>query len=122
MAKPKKLFRTVLIDPFNQTITEQTVEHDLDAYYRLLNVELIEAVYTDDEGGSILPDRFDALYVDEEGLLKSDARFFEISGKVLAGRAMTIGVTSSGKDAEAKATLEEVKAAVKFRPELRANT
>lgn len=119
MSKAKKEFTTVLIDPFNQTITEQRVENNLDAYYKLLGVDIIEAVYSDDNGQPILPHPDDGLYVDEEGLLKSDSKFFEINGKVLAGRAMTISVDSKGNDVEAKSLLSEVKDIVRFRPELK---
>lgn len=111
--------RAILIDPVTQTCTE--VEHDADNYrgiYTLLsdpehglNVSCFDVVRLD---------RGDAIYVDDEGLLKDPKYFFVWKDypTPLAGRGLILGSDYEGETQSAQTTLDKVRQQITF-PQLK---
>ena len=114
--------RAILIDPFACTVSD--VETDADDYrdlYRLLShptmtVDLFDRCYFDGLAGR------DALFFDDEGLLKPCARFFQLvslsHGRPLtgphAGKGIVVGANSDGDTDAAVTSLEYVAERIKF--------
>ncbi len=105
----------ILIDPFACTVEE--VEHDGDYrnIYTLLTHETMkvttfEAVYPAWFAGR------DALFVDEEGLLKDCDRFFVIAGnrQPLAGKGLVLGADDEGDTTAALTPTQAIRARVMF--------
>ena len=100
--------KTILINPFTKTITEQQYDGSLEGMYALLNCQMVEGVYCNDEGHDLFPETKDCLFVDEEGLFAVNQQYFIIDGKPLAGSAMTIGMDDQGETIESTATVEDL--------------
>lgn len=119
MTKP---VRAILIDPFACTVSD--VETDADDHrdlYRLLShetmtVDLFDRCYFDG-----LAER-DALFFDDEGLLKPCARFFTIVSKShqrpvagpLAGKGIVIGADGHGHSQAAATPLKYIAERAQF--------
>lgn len=101
--------KTLLIDPFTQTITEHEFDGSLSSMYTLLQCSTVEGVYVDDEGSPLF-DGENILFVDEGGLLCNlqEQAFFVINGKPIAGRAMTTNCDSHGETIESTVTLQDL--------------
>src|SRR5438876_11911364 len=100
----QKLVRAILIDPFACTVTD--VETDAGDYrdlYRLLShrtmeVDTFDRCYFDGLAG------YDALFFDDEGLMKPCARFFQLVSvsnrqpltNPLAGKGLIVGADADG--------------------------
>jgi hypothetical protein len=114
MASPFRIIKAILIDPFACTVTE--VEHDAGNYreiYRLIShpahhVDLFTTACT-----HLLPPG-DAVFVDDEGLLKGATAHFTFGGEPLAGKGLILGSDSMGETAAPRITLEQAKAMVEF--------
>ena len=110
----KKAIKGFFIDPVAMTVSQielpnGTPRDNLNAMYRMINCELVEAVYLNKEQ--------DAVFVDEEGLLKGPTHFFYIEGthQPLAGRGVVIGCDEEGKSVSVQAvTLEWLRANTAF--------
>lgn len=78
--------KAILIDAFEKTVTEVDYDGNLETAYRLLRCDLVDVVRVG--GGNVM-------FVDDEGLLKSesdDAEFFMIdNGWVFAGSGLITG-------------------------------
>lgn len=104
----KRPVRAILIDPFKCEVTEVT--HDAADYrniYKLIShesmpVDCFTCVYLDDG---------DAIFVDDEGLLKPCDRFFKWRGypQALAGRGLILGSDDEGDTRAAKIDIEEAR-------------
>jgi len=98
--------RAILIDPFACTVTE--IEHDASDYknvYPLLShetmpVRMFQIVRIGDDG--------DAIFVDEEGLLKPCDRWF------IAGKGVVLGSDDEGETTSAKTSLITVRGLIRF--------
>lgn len=99
--------KAILINPFDQTITEVDYSGD----YKQIN-QLIGAEYFDvaSIGGR------DGIFVDDEGLLNAPTHFFEHADyhSPLAGKGLILGCNSEGNSVDCNTTVEEVKAKVTF--------
>lgn len=105
--------RGILIDPFKCEITE--VEHDASDYkgiYKHLShesmpVDLFTVVNLDDG---------DAIFVDDEGLLKPCDRFFVWAGyhQPLAGKGLILGSDDEGETQSVKIAIDKVKRMTEF--------
>lgn len=111
--------KTILIDPLNRRVTEQEVERDIDAYYKLIDCDYVESVVRNVPG-------FDnpiRLYVDEIGGFSDKRQFalMTIYGRlVLVGNALVVGnPTMAGDDTSTKWTVEEIQRIVMFQPKAR---
>ena len=104
--------RGILIDVTNKTITEVVVTENerglqLSSIYEHVGCEFFEVVNIGDHD----------IYVDEEGLFKSDLKFFEWEGypQPLAGNGLIMGFDSNtGKSINCELTIDYVKSKVKF--------
>lgn len=99
--------RAILIDAVEKTVTEVEYNGDLATAYRLLRCDLVEIV---DVGPEV------DMFVDEEGLLKSDQTFFVLSnGAVFAGSGLLVGKSDEQGNSTATDTpTESVAAHVRF--------
>lgn len=101
--------RAIVIDPFDQTVTEVVIEgNNLQEIYKILGVSCIDAVR--------LPNG-DAIYVDDEGLLKGTTGFFHLLGMIpnpLAGRGLLVGGDAEGRDADPSSNLNGIISVTKF--------
>jgi hypothetical protein len=106
--------RAVLIDPFAKTIEEVDYSGELDDVYRLTWTDIVETVQVDREHH---------MYVDEEGMMQKDQRFFRVAGypQPLAGRGLIVRSDREGNDVPARpGMVSAMKAIVSWvRPDLR---
>jgi len=104
-----KNVRGILINSQTETITEVYVNGDYTEIYRIINVDLFTVVNLDNKGN--------ALFVDDEGLLKNPEFFFKWDGyhQPLAGNGLILGTDDEGESVSTTLTLEEVKARVTFK-------
>jgi len=106
--------KALLIDPVRHTVTE--VEHtgNYRHIYELLSDKLNELEV--DTFTAVGLQNGDAIYVDDEGLLKDPRYFFEWRGyaQPLAGRGLILGTDEEGGSIEPKTTLEEARRNVRF--------
>lgn len=101
--------KTLLIDPYTQTITEHDYDGTLGAMYKLIGCGLVEPVYANNNGKAMFKGE-NCLFVDEEGLLKDldTQAFFIINGKPISGRAITVSYNEEGETTEAGITLSDL--------------
>jgi hypothetical protein len=97
-----------LIDPFARTITEVVYNDDFTQILKLIDADSFDGVRVNDER--------DTLYVDDEGLFKSNQKFFKLSvyPQPLAGKALLLGTDHRGEAVAPKCTLDWVKSNVLF--------
>lgn len=106
----------ILIDPFACEVKAVEIEGDvLQAYYRLLShetmpVDCVTAAYP-----GVLSGR-DALFVDDEGLMKEPERFFQIATghQPFAGKGLIVGADSGGYEADAVTSVDIVRVSTLF--------
>ena len=99
--------RAILIDPTERSFTKVDYNGDWKTIAPILGCELFDVVYTD----------FGDVYVDDEGLLKPDQKFFHLRGmpQPLAGRGLVFGpVDEDGDTTPATISIEELELKVKF--------
>ena len=95
----------ILIDPFLKKITNVKVKNDLKDFYRHLDCNMVEVVSFGDVND---------LWVDEEGLLKRDQRFFKVHNLpfghhgVIAGRGLILGSNREGDTISCDLSIENV--------------
>lgn len=109
-------FKTFLIDPFAQTITEVEYRGEYRHIYELIDADCYDAARINRHG--------DALFVDDEGLFKEEQAFFMHKDypQPLAGKALLLGCRASdGETIAPTETLEELTANVRFVMPLRIN-
>jgi hypothetical protein len=101
--------KTILIDPKARTIVEAVFNGGLDSIYKLIEARPFDAVRINSAG--------DCLYVDDEGLMRSNQSFFAWSGfpQPIAGRAILVGTDDEGESiSPVGETLASVKRKVRF--------
>lgn len=108
--------KAILIDPFTMTVTE--VEHDADNYqgiYDLISHETMR-VDTFTCAYSKLLKPGDAIFVDDNGLLKPCERFFKYAGyeQPLAGKGLVLGSDNEGDTVAAKSSVDIVRVSTMF--------
>lgn len=101
--------KAILIDPATKSVETIKIEpvDDVRAIYGLLEVSNIGMVRLPNE---------DVLYVDGEGLLKTDpGSFFQVlDGQPLPGKGLLVGITRTGRSTRPKLSLKEARALVTF--------
>ena len=109
----RQAIKGFLIDPQTMRITPIELpgqsRENLNAMYKAIGCDLVEAVYLNKEQ--------DAVFVDEEGLLKEPTLFFYIEGthQPLAGRGVVIGCDEEGESVSVRAvTLDWLRANTAF--------
>ena len=110
---PKNKIRTIVIDPFKRTVEETYIESDLLAYYKAINCSYIEGAYPE-----FLSNRKHFMYVDEEGMLKKDQKFFHIASGLqpYAGIALVLKYEGEGNDTGCTIPLKAIQDVVLFPP------
>lgn len=103
--------RGILINPYTKSINEVPWNGSLAHMYSLMSW-LDHRVSVVEIAGYLRGD--DALYVDEEGLFKSNKRYFNINGKSFVGCALVLGVTRTGSNKAATLSLTELQTHVTF--------
>lgn len=103
--------KAFLIDPFQKQISEIEYSGIYQDIYSLLDIDLFTVV-------TITGDR-DAIFVDDEGLLKDPEKqsFFYVSHEsgilhghvMLAGKGLVLGCNNDGESVEPKITIELLK-------------
>lgn len=108
-----KAVKGFLIDPIAMQITAIELpgqsRDNLQTMYKAIGCDLVEPVYMNRER--------DAVFVDEEGLLKNPTMFFYIEGfdNPLAGRGVVVGCDSEGETISPRAvTLDWLQANTAF--------
>ncbi len=101
----KEILTGILIDPFLKKVTNVKVKNDLKDFYRHLDCNMVEVVSFGDVND---------LWVDEEGLLKNDQRFFKVSDLpfnhhgVIVGSALLLKCGDSGGCESTTLSIEDV--------------
>ena len=114
--------RVIVINPWNQTVTEAEHNGNYRDYYRLLSGETCDGgapakvdTFALAEIGD--PDRH-IMFVDDEGLFRNPQAYFMLGGQsaVFAGRGVIARSDGSEQEAGATLTLEQVRASVTWLP------
>ena len=101
--------KAILINPFNQTITEIKYSGNFKEIYKLIDCSTFDCINIDDDN---------TLFVDDEGLLKQNRYFYWKDYTNLAGKALIIGVDyQTGEDCDTSWSLQEVENMVEWLPE-----
>ena len=102
--------KAILINPFNQTITEVEYSGNFKEIYKLIDCSTFDCINIDDNN---------TLFVDDEGLLQQNRYFYWKDYTNLAGKALIIGVDyQTGEDCETSWSLQEVENMVEWLPEV----
>lgn len=112
--------RAILIDPFEKTVTEVEHNGNYRHIYELISHETMPVETYTAVG---LNDERDAVFVDDEGLLKDDppcTHFFlwKGYGQPLAGKGLILGCNDEGDSVEPTITLAQARAMVTFRDDI----
>lgn len=109
--------KAILIDPFNETVTEVEHNGDYKNIYKLLShpehpVSLFTVVNIEHN---------DAIFLDDEGLLKDPKHFFVWEGyeQPLAGKGLVLGTNDEGDSISPVSTLNDIRKRVSFRHDIR---
>ena len=107
----KEILTGILIDPFLKKVNTVKVENDLKDFYRHIGCSMVEIVnLTQYIDNTYVQD----IWVDEEGLLKRDQRFFKVSDfpfnnlGVIAGRGLILGSNREGNTISCDLSIEDV--------------
>ena len=101
-----------LIDPEARTVTQVNVDvkdgSGIDDIYRHLGVDCFDCARFNRHG--------DAVFVDDEGLMKDPEYFFAVEGypNKLAGRGLVLGCDAQGETVSPHASFDSVKRSVRF--------
>jgi hypothetical protein len=111
--KHMKNVRGILINPFAETITE--VQHDV-SDYRNIYAALSVPEHEVDTFTALEVSPRDTLWLDDNGLLKGDTKFWQLEGfaQPLAGCGIILGHDGEGETVGTAIPLEAVKAKVTF--------
>ncbi|CAB4122576.1 hypothetical protein UFOVP28_16 [uncultured Caudovirales phage] len=93
--------KAFLIDPFARSITEVDFDGNYKSIYPFIGADLFTGAYPWENG--------DMIYVDDEGLFKSDQAFFVANGYgPLAGKGLVLGTGANGDNAEPLTALADL--------------
>lgn len=109
--------RAILIDPFDESVTEVEYDGDYKNIYKLLShpehhVDCFTVVYL--ENG-------DGIFVDDEGLFKDPKHFFTYTGydQPIAGKGLVLGTDEEGNSVSPKTVLGDLQPKIGFRHDIR---
>ena len=99
--------RAILIDPFNQTVTQIEYDGNFESIYKLIDADCFDCARIT---------KMDGIFVDDGGLLKDPTHFFLHSEypSPLAGKGLIVGCDYNGDSADTATNAEETKAKVRF--------
>jgi hypothetical protein len=111
-----KLINVILIDPFACEVREIQIEAgNLQSYYDALSHESMAVdIFTTAKPGILKG--LDALFVDDEGLLKNAQRWFVMptAHQSFAGKGLIVGADSSGDSTDAATDVRLIRAITVF--------
>lgn len=108
--------RSILIDPFTRTVSEVEYSGKYEQIYELVDCDTYDCVRINKYG--------DAIFVDDEGLIKEkEQKFFlhEDYPNPLAGKGLILGCDKEGESVEPHTTIGEVAAKVQWVVPVRIN-
>ena len=100
--------KAILINPFDETIKETEYTGDYREIYSLIECRTFDCV-------RLTP--HEDMYIDDEGLLIDNQRYFSIEGRNYGGKALLLSHNSEGETKSTNWTLQDVKDMVEFLPE-----
>jgi len=103
MKKPNEI-RVIVIDSENQMIVERVIRNELKEFQNLVG-GLIDAVRLDEKN---------ILWVNDEGLLRSENYFFRWNGRLLAGSGVIASDDGKGETVSTTMTESEAKSKIDF--------
>ena len=98
----------ILINPHDETIKEVVYTGDFREIYDLVDCRTFDCVRLTIEND---------MYVDDEGLLIDNQRYFSIKDRNYAGKALLLSHDDEGESIATTFTLQEAKDMVQFLPE-----
>lgn len=100
--------KAILIDVVNKEVKEIEIGKGIDEMYKFLNCDCFTVA-------SYLPNE-DAIFVDDEGLMKGTDEFFtyQEAHQPFAGNGLIMGCDEDGESVDCKISLDEVKSRVEF--------
>ena len=105
--------KAILINPFDQTIKETEYTGDYREIYSLVECRTFDCVRLTD---------MQDMYIDDEGLLIDNQRYFSIEGRNYGGKALLLSHDSEGETKATDWTLQEAKDMVEWLPETHRET
>jgi len=105
--------KAILINPFDQTIKETEYTGDYREIYDLVSCRTFDCVRLTIEND---------MYIDDEGLLIDNQRYFSIKDRNYAGKALLLAHDDEGESVATTFTLQEVKDMVEWLPETHRET
>ncbi|MAO66860.1 hypothetical protein [Idiomarina sp.] len=100
--------KAILINPFDTTIKEVVYTGNFREIYDFIDCRTFDCVSLDNE---------DDMYLDDEGLLVNNQRFFSIKGGNYGGKALLLSHDDEGESTATTLTLQEVEDMVQWLPE-----
>ena len=106
--------KAILIDPFDQSVSEVEYNGDYKEIYNLTDCRTFDVVSLDDTND---------IYVDDEGLLKNPTRYFRIFSYntmrlvTLAGKGLILGHNDDGETIATTLNANEYAETIQFLPE-----
>jgi len=100
--------KAILIDPFDQCVSEVDFNGDYKEIHNLLNCTAFDCVRLDETND---------MFVDDEGLLKNPNRYFKYRKQVLAGMGLILAHDNEGESVGTTLSSAEVFENVEFLPE-----
>ena len=111
-----RLLKAILIDPFACEVREVQIDgDDYKSYYPLLSHEIMPVDHFTIAHAGILKGR-DALFVDDEGLMKNAERWFLMptSHQPFAGKGLIVGADKRGNAADADTSIDTIRVITVF--------
>jgi len=100
--------KAILINPFDETIKETVYTGDYKEIYDLVECRTFDCVYLDNR---------EVLYIDDEGLLIEETKYFSLNNRIFAGKGLILGSDKDGETADVGLTLQMVEDMVEWLPE-----
>ena len=115
MSEKERVKKVIVIDPVKETVSETRYKSYEELYdlgnFKLFTVQMVDYNSDTDKGND--------LFIDDEGLLKRNQRYFTFTGVgSFAGRGLLIGTDhATGESIDTSWRLDQVIRAVSFKPE-----
>jgi hypothetical protein len=100
--------KAIVINPFDETIEEAIYLGHYKEIYSFLECRTFDCVYLDNR---------EVLYIDDEGLLIEETKYFSLNNRIFAGKGLILGSDKDGETSDVGLTLQMVKDMVEWLPE-----
>jgi hypothetical protein len=104
-----RMIKAIQIDPFDLTVSE--IEFDASNFTNIYPLLSHETMKVDTFAASYSKQlaQGDAVFVDDEGLMKGCSRYFNIGGETLVGKGLIIGSDNQGNEQSAQTPLKTLR-------------